>query len=108
MVGMTEPPTSPTAAATMARLHVPFLGGFVTGLVVTVPATVLALLFNLGERLFPFLVPGRVLLRGLVSFLQDWPGPVNVALAAVANGLLYGLVAAAVAALIRGLRAARG
>jgi hypothetical protein len=66
----------------------------------TVPVVVLGLLFPAAERLAPLLTPGVALLRPLSSVLASWPGPVNMLLASVANGLVFGVVAAAVALLL--------
>jgi hypothetical protein len=74
--------------------------GFVVGFVVTVPATVLALIFGWAELLLGYVVPGGLLLRPLAPYMADWPGAVNMGLASVANGLVYSLVAAAIALLV--------
>jgi hypothetical protein len=79
----------------------PFLVGFLIGIVVTVPAAVLALIFTGAEVALPWVVPGLLLTRALAPFMQTWPGALNLALAALANGLVYGLVAVAVVAAVR-------
>lgn len=76
-----------------------FVLGFLAGFLVLVPAVVLALLFPLGEWLFPVLTPGVVLLRPL-SAMADWPGGVNVLLGSVANGLVVGLFLATAALVV--------
>jgi hypothetical protein len=56
--------TRKTAAESRrARGRRPFGVGFLVGFVVTVPATLLALMFSWGERLSGFLLPGTFLLR---------------------------------------------
>jgi hypothetical protein len=79
----------------------PFLVGFLIGAVLTVPAAVLALIFTWAEVALPWVVPGLLLTRTLVPFMQNWPGAVNLAVAALANGMVYGLVALAVVAAVR-------
>lgn len=76
-----------------------FLLGFLAGFLVTVPAAVLALLLPLGEKLQPFLTPGVALLRPLSSAMAGWPGGVSMLFASLANGLVVGLLVAAVALL---------
>lgn len=73
-----------------------FLIGFVIGLAVTVPAIFLALVTPVGEALLPLLTPGSLLLRPFADVMATWPGIVNVALVAIANGLIYGLIALAI------------
>lgn len=68
------------------------LWGFVIGVAITVPATLLALVSNVGEAIHPYLVPSTVLLRPLADAAASWPGLLNVALAAVVNGLVYATV----------------
>ncbi len=77
---------------------------FVIGALIQLPATIFALLSNVGERILPFITPGIVLLWPLTPVTQQWPGAVIVALAALANGLVYAsvaLVGATVAARLR-------
>jgi hypothetical protein len=69
-----------------------------------VPAAVLALLFPVGERLRPLLTPGGALLRPLSSELAGWPGGADLLLGSLADGLVAGLLAAAVALVLRGRR----
>ena len=74
-----------------------FVLGFVVGFFVTVPAAVLALLLPLGERLAPVLTPGLSLLRPLSPAMAGWPGGANLLLGSLVNGLVVGLLVAAVA-----------
>ncbi len=71
--------------------------GFLAGFLTWVPAVMLALLFPLAERVLPVLTPGSLLLRPLSSAMAGWPGGVNVLLGSLANGLVVGLLVAAVA-----------
>src|SRR5688572_10814300 len=68
---------------------------FLVGVAITVPATLFALLVPAGEVLFTFLVPANAVLRPLAGVVASWPGLVNVAIASLANGAIYALVAAA-------------
>jgi hypothetical protein len=77
-----------------------FLLGFLAGFLVTVPATILALLLPLGERLLPYLTPGVGLLRPLSSAMAGWPGGVSMLFASLANGFVVGLLVAAVALVV--------
>jgi hypothetical protein len=86
------------------RLLGPFVLGFAAGFLVTVPAVVLALLFPVGERLMPFLTPGAILLRPLARQMAGWPGGANMLLGSLANGLVAGLLVAAVALILGGRR----
>jgi hypothetical protein len=81
-----------------------FVLGFLAGFLIRVPAVLLALLFPLAERLLPVLTPGNVLLRPLSSAMGDWPVGVIMLLASLANGLVVGLLVAAVALLVSRLR----
>ena len=81
-----------------------FVLGFLAGVLVTVPAVMLALLFPVAERLLPVLTPGNVLLRPLSSAMGDWPVGVIMLLASLANDLVVGLLVAAVALLVSRLR----
>lgn len=81
--------------------------GFLVGALVTLPAIVLALLVPVGERLQPFLTPGAELLRLLPLPTATWPGALTLLLAALANGLVVGALAAAVAAVVVRWRAGR-
>jgi hypothetical protein len=78
--------------------------GFVLGLVVTVPAVFFALLSPVGEAVLGILTPGSLLLRPLTDVMASWPGLLNIALVAVANGLVYGLVATALVSVVRAVR----
>ena len=78
--------------------------GFVLGLVVTVPAIFFALLSPVGEAVLEILTPGSLLLRPIADAMASWPGLLNVALVAVANGLLYGLAATALVSVVNAVR----
>ena len=78
--------------------------GFVLGLVVTVPAVFFALLSPVGEAALGILTPGSLLLRPRADVMANWPGLLNVALVAVANGLVYGLAAAALVSVVSAVR----
>jgi hypothetical protein len=78
--------------------------GFVLGLVVTVPAIFFALLSPIGEALLGILTPGSLLLEPLSDVMASWPGLLNVALVAVANGLVYGSVATALVSVVSAVR----
>ena len=78
--------------------------GFVLGLVVTVPAILLALISPVGEAVLGILTPGSLLLRPIADAMASWPGLLNVALVAVANGLLYGLAATALVSVVSAVR----
>ena len=78
--------------------------GFVLGLVVTVPAIFFALLSPVGEAVLGILTPGSLLLRPIADAMASRPGLLNVALVAVANGLLYGLAAAALSSVVSAVR----
>jgi tetrahydromethanopterin S-methyltransferase subunit F len=79
--------------------------GFAVGFVMAFVVTVLALMSTLFERLEDVLVPGALLLSPLSERMAGWNGLLNMVLAGVANGLLYALVVATVAAVLRHLRA---
>ncbi len=74
--------------------------GFLVGFLVTVPATLLALVSATGEALKPYVVPGTWLLEPLTDAMADWPGLVNILVGAVANGLVYGAVATTIGTVI--------
>jgi hypothetical protein len=61
----------------------------------------LALLSPIGEALLKFLVPGSLLLRPIADVMASWPGLLNVALVAAANGLVYALAAVALVSIVR-------
>ncbi len=92
---MTRHPSSISRRRPLPRR--PFVLGFLAGLLITVPAVMLALLFPAAERVMPVLTPGVALLRPLSSAMAGWPGGVNMLLGSLANGLVVGLLAAAVA-----------
>ncbi|MCJ7712810.1 MAG: hypothetical protein MUQ32_18490 [Chloroflexi bacterium] len=78
--------------------------GFVLGLVVTVPAILFALLSPVGEAVLRILTPGSLLLQPLTDVMATWPGLLNVALVAVANGLIFGLAATALVSVVSAVR----
>jgi hypothetical protein len=78
--------------------------GFLAGVAITVPATMLALLSSVGETFHPFLVPAAALLAPLSDAAADWPGLVNVALAALVNGVVYAVVAGSVSGVMTAAR----
>ena len=78
--------------------------GFVLGLLVTVPAVFFALLSPVGEAVLGILTPGSLLLKPLTDVMASWPGLLNVALVAVANGLVYGLAATALVSVVSAVR----
>jgi hypothetical protein len=65
------------------------LWGFVAGAAITVAATFFALLSHTGEALHPYLVPSTELLGPLSDVMATWPGLLNMAIAAVVNGVIY-------------------
>jgi hypothetical protein len=81
-----------------------FIVAFVIGAVVLVLAVFLSLLVELPEWLNDILTVGTFLLNPLVEAMADWPGIINIALAAAANGLVYGVVAAVAAFVINLIR----
>lgn len=95
-----EVPPPPDAEPQPSRLRSPFAVAFGIGFLLPVPVVVLGLLPPAAELLAPLFTPGVALLRPLSSVLASWPGPVNMLLASVANGLVFGVVAAAVALLL--------
>jgi uncharacterized membrane protein len=97
----TSAPRTSTRVRSLPRI---FVLGFAIGFVVTVPAAMLALIFSWAESALPWVVPGLLLTRPLSSVMQDWPGAVNLGLAALANGLVYGLVVLAVVTVVRRTR----
>lgn len=78
--------------------------GFAIGAVVTVPAIFFALLSPVGEAVLGILTPGSLLLKPLADVMATWPGLLNVALIAVANGLVYGLAAVVLVTVISAVR----
>jgi hypothetical protein len=96
--GMTTHP--PSTAQRRPRPRRAFLLGFLAGVLVIVPAAMLALLFPVAERVAPVLTPGLALLRPLSSAMAGWPGGVNLLLGSLANGLVVGLLVAAVALVV--------
>jgi hypothetical protein len=77
-----------------------FALGFLIGAATTVPAVFIALLVPVGEWVLPFVTPGALLLRPFTGVLATWPGAVNLLLAAVANGLVVGVLAAGIQVLL--------
>lgn len=84
-----------------------FLIGFLIGFVITLPAVFLGLLVPAAEKVIPFVTPGTLLLRPLTALIQVWPGAVNMLLASIANGLVFGVVAVCGALLVRRVRPPR-
>jgi hypothetical protein len=76
-----------------------FVVGFVVGAVVLVLAAFISLLVELPAFLTDVLTVGTYLLNPLLDEMADWPGILNLAIAAAANGLVYG-IAAVVAAIV--------
>jgi hypothetical protein len=93
----------PRSPRTVSRARA-FEAGFVLGLGVTVPAIFFALLSPVGEAVLGILTPGSLLLRPIADVMAGWPGLVNVALVAVANGLVYGLAAIALVSVVNAYR----
>ncbi len=93
----------PRSRRTVSRARA-FGIGFVLGLVVTVPAVLFALLSPVGEAVLAILTPGSLLLKPLTDAMATWPGLLNVALVAVANGLVYGLAATALVSVASAVR----
>ena len=81
-----------------------FVWGFVVGAIALVLTAFVALLFNMPEWLKDLLTPGALLLSPLADAMADWPGLLNVTLGAVANGVVYGGIAVAVAAIANAMR----
>ena len=98
---MRTPPTAQTPTSSAPRWA---LWGFIAGAVITMPATMFALLSPTGEALMPYLVPGAPLLQPLADMMAVWPGLLNMTLVSVANGLVYGALAGAVAMVLGRLR----
>lgn len=90
----------PSAVRRRPRPRRAFVLGFLAGFLVTVPAALSALLFPVAERLLPVLTPGVTLLRPLSSAMAGWPGGVNLLLGSLANGVVVGLLVAAVALVV--------
>ena len=78
--------------------------GFVLGLVVTVPAVFFALLSPVVRGGPGILSCGSTPVRTIADVMASWPGLLNVALVAVANGLVYGLAAAALVIVVSAVR----
>lgn len=91
--------TTAPAARRVSRARVAGYG-FLAGVLVTVPAIVLALLSSLGEALLDYVVPAAPILRPLSESMADWPGGVNVGLTAVLNGLVYAVLVTALTELV--------
>lgn len=68
------------------------------------PATLFALLSHTGEALHPYLVPSTELLGPLSDVMATWPGLINMAIAAVVNGVIYAAGAGALGAVLVILR----
>jgi hypothetical protein len=80
------------------------LWGFILGVAITVPATFLALLSHTGEVLQPYLAPGTELLGPLSDMMASSPGLMNMAIAAMVNGVIYAAGAGALGTLLAILR----
>ena len=81
-----------------------FLLGFLVGVVVTLPAALLGLVATWAEAALPWVVPGLLITRPLAPWMQTWPGALNIGLAAVANGVVYGLLVVGIVTVIRSVR----
>ena len=81
-----------------------FIIGFVVGAVVLVLAAFVSVLVEMPAWLFGVLTVGAVVLRPFAEAMADWPGLINIALAAIANGLVYGVVAIVVAWILNVMR----
>ena len=90
-------PRSTGATPTPRRGRRPVAAGFALGVALVIPALLVALLVPGGDTLLPFLVPGAALLRPLTSVMAAWPGALNLLLAAVLNGMVFGVLAACLA-----------
>ena len=77
------------------------VGGFVVGFLLPVPVALAALLVPLAERVAPVLTPGVALLRPLSASMATWPGAVNMLLASLSNGVVFGVVAGCVGVLLQ-------
>ena len=77
--------------------------GFIAGVAITWPAAALALLSPTGEALQPYLTPGPWLLQPVADTMASWPGLINVLVASVSNGLVYGTLAGVVGAGVVGV-----
>lgn len=77
------------------------MGGFVVGFLLPLPVALAALASQAAERVAPFLTPGVALLRPLSDSMATWPAAVNMLLASLSNGLVVGVVAACVGALLQ-------
>ena len=69
-----------------------FIIGFVVGAIVLVLAAFVSVLVEMPAWLFGVLTVGAVFFRPLADAMADWPGLLNIALAAIANGIMYGVV----------------
>ena len=92
--------TNPSSIGQSGPPSRPFVLGFLAGFLITVPAAMLALLFPLAERLAPVLTPGVALLRPLSAAMAGGPGGANLLLGSLANGLVVGVLLAAVALVV--------
>ena len=85
----------------------PALLGFGVGFLMALVATMLALMFNLFERLLDILVPGALLLGPLRDAMADWNGLLNMVLVGLVNGMVYAAAFVLVAAVVAGARSSR-
>ena len=69
-----------------------FIIGFVVGAIVLVLAAFVSVLVEMPAWLFGVLTVGAVFLRPFADAMAEWPGLLNIALAAIANGIVYGVV----------------
>lgn len=74
------------------------------GAAIPVPTAGLALVWGPAEAAKPILVPAAGWLSGSTGSFEHWPAPASLALVSAVNGLLYALVALAVAAVARSVR----
>lgn len=81
-----------------------FIIGFVVGAIVLVLAAFVSVLVETPAWLFGVLTVGAVVLRPFAEAMAGWPGLLNIALAAAANGLVYGVVAIVVAWILNVVR----
>lgn len=86
----------------------PALLGFGVGVAMAFVATMLALMFNLFERLLDILVPGALLLDPLRDSMADWNGLLNMLLVGLVNGAIYAAAFVFVAAVVAGVRGRSG
>jgi hypothetical protein len=96
--------TQPVTKAGRRPVHRAALLGFAAGFVAAFVVPALALVTTFVETLEPILVPGALLLAPLTDRMAEWNGLLNLVLAGVANGAVYGLAVIAVALAVVGRR----